>query len=160
MKICGRATFNQSADFKRFVQETQERGYRDFVFDLTECLIMDSTFLGVLAGFSHQATDAKRPQGPAVLTLVNPNARVADLLENLGVNHLFKVVQSTSAAPKDYRPAPDAAATREEIARNCLEAHEKLMEINPGNIPKFKDVTRFFAEDLERLRQAGGPQQG
>ena len=38
-----------------------------------------------------------------------------------------------------------------ETARACLEAHETLMSINPANIPKFKDVSRFMAEDLKRL---------
>jgi hypothetical protein len=29
------------------------------------------------------------------------------------------------------------------------------MEINPNNIPKFKDVTQFLEEDLRRLEEGG-----
>jgi hypothetical protein len=49
------------------------------------------------------------------------------------------------------RPAP----TKEEISRNCLQAHELLMRINPDNIPKFKEVTQFLAEDLRRMKENG-----
>jgi len=43
-----------------------------------------------------------------------------------------------------------AGPTRLETSRTCLEAHETLMKINPDNVPKFKDVTQFFAEDLKK----------
>ena len=52
VKVSGRASFNCSVEFKTLVYELRARGYRKFVLDLTDCLIMDSTFLGVLAGFS------------------------------------------------------------------------------------------------------------
>ena len=32
------------------------------------------------------------------------------------------------------------------------------MEVNPANVPKFKDVTRFLEEDVKRLE--GGDQSG
>jgi hypothetical protein len=28
------------------------------------------------------------------------------------------------------------------------------MEINPDNVPKFKDVARFLAEDLKKMEEA------
>jgi hypothetical protein len=34
----------------------------------------------------------------------------------------------------------------------CLEAHRTLMNVNPGNVAKFKDVTQFLAEDLKRMK--------
>ena len=48
------------------------------------------------------------------------------------------------------RDCPD----REEVQRTCLEAHETLMEINPNNVPRFKDVARFLAEDLKKMEEA------
>ncbi|MDB6032217.1 MAG: Anti-sigma-factor antagonist, partial [Verrucomicrobiales bacterium] len=43
-----------------------------------------------------------------------------------------------------------------EISRTCLEAHKTLMEINPANISKFKDVTQFLAEDLKKMEEGSG----
>jgi hypothetical protein len=45
-----------------------------------------------------------------------------------------------------------AEASREEISRTCLEAHLTLMDINPDNVPRFKEVAKFLAEDLEKLQ--------
>jgi hypothetical protein len=38
--------------------------------------------------------------------------------------------------------------TREEAAPTILEAHENLIEFDPRNVPKFKDVVEFLREDL------------
>ena len=151
VKISGRASFNSSVEFKTLVYELRARGYRKFILDLTECLIMDSTFLGVLAGFGLRLAESA-DEKPTV-TLLNLNQRILDLLENLGVAHLFQVIQGTEALSQKCREArqPDGPRSKLETARACLEAHETLMSINPANIPKFKDVTRFMAEDLKRL---------
>jgi anti-anti-sigma factor len=151
VKISGRASFNCSVEFKTLVYELRARGYRKFILDLTDCLIMDSTFLGVLAGFGLKLAESAGEK-PTV-TLLNLNQRILDLLENLGVTHLFCMVQGTeplSQKCREVRPT-DGVRSKLETARACLEAHEILMSINPANIPKFKDVTRFMAEDLKRL---------
>ena len=51
IRIIGRANFTSSIDFKALVTELSQRGFQRFVLDLSECVLMDSTFLGVLAGF-------------------------------------------------------------------------------------------------------------
>jgi len=151
VKISGRASFNSSVDFKALVHGLRDRGHRRFVLDLTDCLIMDSTFLGVLAGFALKLTESGGPS--ASITLLNPNQRILDLLENLGVAHLFKVLRGKdplSEKCKEVQPSGEGRGKLEN-SRACLEAHETLMAINPANIPKFKDVAKFMAEDLKRL---------
>ena len=151
VRIAGRASFNCSVDFKTLVYELKDRGYRKFVLDLSECLILDSTFLGVLAGFGLKLGEASGEK--STVTLLNPNERILDLLDNLGVAHLFCVMQGTSPLLGDcqeVRPT-DGAPSKVETTRTCLEAHQTLMNINPENVPRFKDVTRFMAEDLKRL---------
>src|SRR5437016_1431282 len=92
LKVSGRANFTSSIDFKKVVNELAQRGYRKFSIDLSECQMMDSTFLGTLAGmglkFSHSNGDVET----SCVQLLNPHPRVADLLENLGVSHLFKII--------------------------------------------------------------------
>ncbi len=153
VKIAGRANFTLSVPFKSLLLGLRERGFRDFVLDLTECGTMDSTFLGVLAGLALSSTENKPAPDPFCLQLLNPNQRVSDLLENLGVAHLFTMIRGGNPMESALAPSPppDATPTREEISRTCLEAHQLLMKVNPENIPKFKDVTRFLAEDLKKL---------
>ena len=149
VKIAGRATFTSSIDFKKLIQQLQERGFAHFIVDLSECVIMDSTFLGVLAGVGLKFCDdnGNAPQGH--VELLNPNARLTDLLENLGVSHLFRIVQQTTPAADRFEPVACVDASRSDVTRNCLEAHELLMRLNPENAGRFKDVARFLAEDLK-----------
>jgi anti-sigma B factor antagonist len=149
VKVIGRVNFTTSHDLKALVQELRARGFSEFVLDLHECITMDSTFLGVLAGLVLRNNGSA--QEGLVIELLNPNARVTDLLENLGVLDLFKVRNQAVPCTLIFEPAMESAPSKEEITRNCLKAHQTLMEVNPDNIPKFKEVAQFMAEDLKRL---------
>src|SRR3954467_15078038 len=145
VKIIGRANFTSSIDFKTLANELLQKGFTCFVLDLSECLLMDSTFLGVLAGFGLKMNHSA--SGPTNgIELLNPNPRVAELLENLGVLHLFKVTQGSIEMPECCEaPAPSSvASTKEDVTRACLEAHRTLMDLNPENVARFKDVTQFL----------------
>jgi anti-sigma B factor antagonist len=175
VKVNGRANFTTSISFKRLVGELRQRGFESFLLDLSECVTMDSTFLGVLAGTALKLSEppgqapghhTPAPAHPCThLRLVNPNQRVADLLDNLGVSDLFRTVRWDSAAvtAEQLAPAAEVQASPEELSRTCLEAHQLLMELNPENIAKFKDVTQFLTEDLKKLNgesKAGDPPPG
>jgi hypothetical protein len=77
------------------------------------------------------------------------------LLENLGVLQLFKIASEPPQLPGDVSvqtPAP-VNPSHEEITRTSLEAHQALMAANPDNVPRFKDVAQFLAEDLKNLEK-------
>jgi anti-anti-sigma regulatory factor len=154
IKISGRANFSSSIDFKTLVQELSQKGCAYFVIDLSECTLMDSTFLGVLAGFGLKAQASKGEPGKAVLELLNANERITELLESLGVLHLFRLTQGPLQVP-DFaatQALSTSCPTREDVRRACLEAHETLMQINPQNANKFKEVAAFLTEDLKKSR--------
>ena len=154
IKIVGRANFSSSIDFKTLLNELKQKGYSYFVLDLSGCSLMDSTFLGVLAGFGLKMIPADQEPTEPAIELLNPNARIVDLLESLGVLHLFKVTQGpvTLPEPTEAHTHEPVCATKEEVTRACLEAHRTLMEINPENVPKFKDLAQFLAEDLKKVK--------
>ena len=150
VRITGRANFTTSVDFKKLMQVFRDSHQPLVVLDLSECLLMDSTFLGVLA-FEGQKRCVTRDTGPEPgVELVNPNQRIRDLIDNLGVGHFFKSIQC-EALKENFEPVqPSEGVSREEVTRTCLEAHLKLMELNPANVPKFKDVAQFFADALKK----------
>jgi anti-sigma B factor antagonist len=156
VRIAGRANFTSSIDFKMLLNGLVQKGYDCFVLDLSDCILMDSTFLGVLAGFGLKMTTPQNGEPKArPIQLLNPNQRIAELLENLGVAHLFKTVTRPDDLPGELAvdTAPDGKEhSREEVTRNCLEAHKLLMEIAPGNVSKFKEVAQFLAEDLKKTQ--------
>lgn len=154
IKITGRANFNLSVDFKTLVTELRQKGFPYFVIELSECVLMDSTFLGVLAGFGLKMFQPEGGSPAQLVELRNPHARVVELLESLGVLHLFTVSQGPLSPPETMEacsPEP-LQPSRKELTRACLEAHQTLMEINPENVGRFKEVTKFLAEDLQKLQ--------
>ena len=153
IRIAGRGDFTNSVEFTALVRELRQRGYQYFVMDLSECMLLDSTFLGVLATLGLQLSEAKRDQCEQGVELLNANARITELLECLGVIHLFKLNQGALVPPEPAETLPHKPAkpSKEEVTRACLEAHKALMEINPANVARFKDVAQFLAEDLKRI---------
>jgi len=158
IKIIGRANFTSSIDFRTLVNELRQKGYLYFVLDLSECVLMDSTFLGVLAGFGLNMGSDAPEQSRGRIELSNPNARITELIENLGVIHLFEVTQGPLLVPAgaENQSVSPCEPSREELTRACKEAHDILMQINPENVPRFKDVGQFMAEELKKLK---GPSQ-
>ena len=155
IKICGRANFTSSPDFKTLLSELNQKGFGHFIIDLGECVLMDSTFLGVLSGFGLKLN----PNGAPVdrgIELHNASTRVGELLENLGAAHLFKSTCGPLQLPADVKACTPECTnpTHEEITRTSLEAHQTLMAMNPENVVRFKDVAQFLAEDLKSLEKA------
>src|SRR5471032_835651 len=128
VKIAGRANFTSSPDFKTLLEQLSQKGYGHFIIDLSECVLMDSTFLGVLSGFGLKLNPPGAP-GICGVELLNANARVAELLENLGAIRLFKITDGALQLPDDVKiSTPESVnPTREEITRTSLEAHQTLM---------------------------------
>jgi anti-anti-sigma regulatory factor len=151
VKVTGRANFATSVDFQTVLAGLEAKGYSYFVVELSECTLMDSTFLGVLATFGVKVNPAGEDCVKQIVEIRNANERLLELLENLGVLHLFKTCNGE--LPKCTEVLPEACnPTREALTKASLEAHKALMDINPENVSRFKDVTKFLAEDLERMR--------
>ena len=154
VKISGRANFATSVDFKRLVTEARARGAQRFIVNLAACPIMDSTFLGVLASLGMKLSADHLPPEQRPIELLNPSPKVADLIDNLGVLHLFRVVQASGPENLSFTAVESANATKLELSKNCLEAHQVLMNLSAENTAKFKDVAKFFAEDVAKQESA------
>jgi anti-sigma B factor antagonist len=156
LRITGHANFTVAPDFKRLLHQLHAKGYRRFVVDLSQCVLLDSTFLGLLCGLGVKLHQSGDPD--AGVDLLNPSPRIVQLLENLGVCQLLRIVQAPNAEPAPAAatesPLGQTPTDRAELARTSLEAHKTLMQLNPANEARFKDVTQFLAEDLQRLENA------
>jgi anti-sigma B factor antagonist len=157
IKLEGRANFASSVDFKRLVNGMREAGNQRFIVDLSACQIMDSTFLGMLAGLGTRLSSESLPPEERPIELLNPSERVADLIDNLGVSNLFNIVSCDTRPEVAYAAAgTDGTSTSKlDLSRNCLEAHQILMDLNPDNVAKFKDVAKFFADEVKRAEDHG-----
>lgn len=141
VRVSGRGSFQNSTGLKDFAAEMTKRGHREFIIDLKDCELMDSTFMGTLAGIALRLG----PQGS--LRVVRPNERCRSVLRNLGLDRVFAVEENLPVLPpdaalRDAEGQPPREARRETI----IEAHENLVAANPENAVRFKDVIEFLKQ--------------
>jgi anti-anti-sigma regulatory factor len=145
VRVEGKGSFLNSTGLKEFAKEMINRGFREFAVDLKNCTVMDSTFMGTLAGVALRL----RELGQGNLRVTNLNERNNDLLSNLGLDQLF-IIEVRHSAPEAATQTALAAAAPDKTtqAQTMLEAHEACVEANEANAAKFKDVLEYLKQDL------------
>ena len=151
IRIEGRACFLNSACLRDFVTQMVKSGKRRFVIDFLRCTSMDSTFLGVLAGFALELRKCV-PKGSLVLTRMGQ--RNLELIRNLGLHKLLTIGpgEGGGGAIADACNTPLQPGPRGELenARLVLEAHENLVSADESNRGKFQDVLVFMKNRVEQ----------
>ncbi|MGD1978431.1 MAG: STAS domain-containing protein [Akkermansiaceae bacterium] len=141
----GRGTFQESAIIKELVERCLEQGAKAFVVDLEACPGMDSTFMGMLAGFGIDF----RKTGRAKLAIVGTNEKTLASLKELGLQHLLVIepangpwIERWDEARSDLELI-DLKSTidREE---HILECHQDLCEADEANFEKFSTVLEML----------------
>ncbi len=155
LRIRERGSFKISATVKQFGIAAMEQGVERFVLDLHDCVGMDSTFMGIIAGMAFRLR--KQSNGEVIVVGLSPRTR--SLLSTLGLDQLVKPYMAGST-PEEFQAvlgqgraleAVDACETdRRGTAEMMLEAHENLVALSPENLPRFKDVLTFLKEDLHK----------
>lgn len=150
IRVIGRGSFKISATLKQFIAEvSEEYPVATVVIDLAECVGLDSTFMGVLAGLSRRLK-----QNGQTLELINLSEKNARLLATLGVNQViahYSHSHGHEMPDKAAEPLPTASVTKKELAETALEAHETLVELSEENRPRFKRVIEYLKADVDRL---------
>jgi anti-anti-sigma factor len=150
IRVTGRGSFKVSATLKQFLAEiTSKQPVSTVVLDLAECVGMDSTFMGVLAGLS-----GRLKQNGQTLELINLSDKNTQLLATLGVDQVIAHYSHSHGHELPGRltqSLPTAAATKKDLAETALQAHETLVELSEENRPRFKRVIEYLKADVDRL---------
>ena len=151
VKVEGKGSFLNSGNLKEFAREMLDRGYREFVIDLADCAMMDSTFMGTMASVALRLKELGRGH----LHVVHCRNRSRELLSGLGLDQIFDIHTNGSTAPEcDTLERGSGDRSREdkkqEQAQTMLEAHEALCEAAPENLFRFKDVLDYLKQDLHQ----------
>jgi anti-sigma B factor antagonist len=144
VRVEGKGTFLNSGNLKQFAREMVDRGYREFVVDLHDCAMMDSTFMGTMAGLALRLKEL----GEGHLQVVHCGQRSRELLAGLGLDQLFRITSNGANAP-ECEALEKSISGKHEQAKQMLDAHEALCEAVPENFPRFKDVLEYLKQDLQ-----------
>lgn len=150
VRVTGRGSFKISSTLKQFISEVvAKQTVKSVIIDLNDCIGMDSTFMGVLAGLSGRL----QKTGQA-LELINLSDKNAQLLATLGVDQVIAYYNHAHGHDLPEQKAaslPTEQATKKELAETALKAHEHLVELSEENRPRFKRVIEYLKEDVDRL---------
>jgi anti-anti-sigma regulatory factor len=145
----GKGSFLNSGNLKEFAREMLDRGYREFVVDLADCAMMDSTFMGTMASVALRLKELDQGH----LHIVHCRNRSQELLSGLGLDQIFDIHDNGAHAPEcetleQTSGGRSPTSQKKEQAETMLEAHEALCEAAPENLCRFKDVLDFLRQDL------------
>ncbi len=143
--VKGRGNFSTSAGLREFAKEMINRGHRHFMIDIESCSMMDSTFMGTLAGIGLQLKEI----GQGSVVILNSNERNENLLRNLGLDHLLTISRENTFPAPASGHMTKLPQTKGDHAETVLHAHEALVQASPSNLERFKDVLDYLRQDLQ-----------
>ncbi|MDD5263102.1 MAG: STAS domain-containing protein [Methylacidiphilales bacterium] len=146
-RIVGKGSFKNARFLKNYAETVSGAGTNQVILDLQECLHMDSTFMGVLAGIACE----QKKLGHQRLKIIHANSRNMELLASLGLNRILEIdpIINNEAADSSYTPLEtNEEADKDEVARTMLDAHQKLIDTDKNNAAKFQDVITFLKNKL------------
>ena len=161
VRVMGRGSHQNAQPFRQWLQAQIGADCRCLHVDLSQCQGMDSTFLGLLAGFGLKRRAAG---GQGALHLFNAGDRHLKSCQSLGLDRLARIDPMRPDDPafhppldSEYCQLPDTdlialkkPADSFGTAQVMLEAHEDLCATDERNEPKFKDVKQFLREEIAR----------
>ncbi len=163
VRVQGRGSFQLGTALKKFALSAVSRGCRMFVIDMEECIGMDSTFMGVMAGI---AMRLRKHAEQGEMVIVNLDAKNAGLLKTLGLANVVHMIMAPLSEEQRRRIGlprnesegleriPTGREDRIITARTMLSAHEHLVEASSENEPRFKEVLKYLEEDIRRNEKA------
>ena len=148
IRVKGNASFQCAPPLRELAKRLASEPFGGLKINLEECTWMDSTFMGMLAMLG---LNAKKKGVPA--EIVNASEQNEKLLCGLGLKKVFEFKSGPSFADGDDVPAASNDTTDEGRARNVLDAHQTLMDIDVSNVQKFERVVEIVKKDIDKMEQ-------
>lgn len=147
IRLTGDVRHTISSGFQDLIRRylTDSGTIEDVLVDLSEAHYLDSTNLGLLAQVARYMI--RRYQRKATLICSNPD--ILTLLETMGFEQVFWIVQSTDSPPEDMHEACRVSLDAREKGRLMLDAHRALMAMNAKNAATFRSVVELFEKELD-----------
>lgn len=148
VKPVGFATQRNSLGVPDFLRDMSRQGCVNVAFDLSECVAMDSTFLGVIAA----AAMAGGPGSNKAVVILNAKEEAKRELRLIGLMDLVAVREEPCELPADlelahidfvHRPKDDL-----DRIRRIKDLHKRLVRLNERNKETFGSFVDMLEEEL------------
>ncbi len=131
-----------------FLTDARGEGTRSAYIELSACVGMDSTFMGLLVGQAQAFSD----QGGR-LAVVKPNELCLRLLRQLGVDEVVTVVPDAEVPSAEYVDlSGDNSVDMKARTDLVRQAHQHLASLNAENRAKFSAFLRALDDDLSKKK--------
>ena len=150
VRAVGLANMKNAPMLDAFLQEEIQLAADTACVDLSACTGMDSTFMGVLVGYSQLLS-----KSGGRLVIVNPSESNLRLLHMLGVSTVLPVIERLDLHGDIEFFSLPAAPTLNVVQRVELvkRAHQNLVALSSGNQEKFSAFLVALEADLAKLRE-------
>ena len=144
VKVIGKGSWVESKSFMNFCLKKFKEGKKMYI-DLSNCQILDSTFLGTIASFSIKKNRIY------LFNIKSPH--IWRSLKSLGIAKVVPVLEDFRLEfPKEVKEweIPPQSITRKEEMEVIANAHKTLVEVIPENISRFKDVLELLEKEEKK----------
>ncbi|MFL1453727.1 STAS domain-containing protein [Marinobacter sp. DUT-3] len=139
LKFIGEIRLNLCSTLDNLVESiTQDPDFKTVVIDLTECEIIDSTTLGLLAKIAMAA----QKRSHFLPTLVSTNPDITRIITSMGFDKIFIIVREPASRIEQLEEIPVLRASEQQVRDKVLDAHRVLMGLNSRNREEFKNLVR------------------
>jgi anti-anti-sigma factor len=132
---------------RRRVEQELAAGATAVRVDLSHCTYMDSTFIGTLLCLQRSVTD----RGRGTLTLIAPSPQCSRLLNEMGVQQVFRIETAAADEPGagSWTELSGPQADVHSFKRNVVQAHQELGKLDGPAGEPFRWLGRRLADELE-----------
>ncbi len=145
IRVIGLGNMKVAMGLMDFTTEMLKSGYTQFIFELSGCKGLDSTFMGAMVGL---AAAAQEDGGRAAV--VNASTDTAELLQIVGADKFLKLAgpyRMEDIETERLEAPPPSAERRLELVKK---AHENLVVIDKRNEARFGAFLRQLSNELAK----------
>ena len=146
LKMTGRLCFTSGREFDNQLNIIfSDPTVKDIMIDMSETDYLDSTILGLMAKIADFMIKKFHKKG----IILSDNKNINYLLDNIGLNNVFIVVESCDYTPGILQKIPNIKSSERENALTILDAHKRLVSLNEKNRNVFKDVVELLEQETK-----------
>jgi len=144
LKMTGKLRFTSGREFDNLLNIIfSDPALQDIMIDMSEADYLDSTILGLLAKIANFMIKKFHKKG----IILSTNKNINYLLDNIGLNNVFIIVESYDYTPEMLNKIPNIRSSEQENALTILDAHRQLIKLNEKNRAVFKDVIELLEKE-------------